>query len=235
MSEITRTQLRNVGVRLRAVEKLYNADLDTQRLSADLLYEVGGILVDLGEVLDSLALEIDQVGYAKEGWFPSFPIATEAKGFKEQMKQFGAALRDKHPGLWAAIERQQPWHDNKWELRHLRRLAKVEGHRKFTPQTRIEETWSTMIAPNGGRVSFTEMGAAGIGVRGTGHGMIYFAGQPVDKRTLQPVPRSTMDTQRTIYVDWLFAELGISVLGTLRALHRIVTEAEADITVTLPT
>ncbi len=235
MSETTRTKLRKAGVRLRIVERLYKADLDTQRLSADLMYEVCALLRDLKDVLDSLAWDVDRFSSAREdGSSPSFPIAIEARGFKEQMRQFGAAIRVEHPAIWASIERQQPWHDNKWELRHLRNLASVDGHRQFSPQTRLEETWSTIIAPNGGRVSFTEMGAAGIGVRGTGHGMVYFVGQSVDRRTLQPSRSARAGAEHTIYVDWLFADLGISVLGTLRALHRIVTEAEADIAATLP-
>lgn len=231
MSRTTRTKLRKAGDHLRTAEALYQAALDAHDPSDDLLYEVGAVISDLRSVLDSLAYEAAELlGIRTEGWSPSFPTWTDRQKFDSHIGKDFPGLRDGHPALWKAIERQQPWHDDRSELRHLRPLAKVEVHRHFVPQVRVERRWNVLTAAGGAQLGYTPMGADGIGVRASG--MVSFNGQPLGSN-LEPLPGSRLGTERVIYLDWLFEDLGVSVLGTLKALHGIVTSAEDAITAAL--
>jgi hypothetical protein len=130
-------------------------------------------------------------------------------------------LAAKKPKIAAAFERHQPYQPEKAELGYLHALARVNKHRDFTPQTRTEHR-RVEAEFAGGSVSWDPAAVSfGSGV--------FIGGVPVSPATQRPVPHPTQTVKDTIYVDWRFRELQVSVLPTLEALARLVRDAVEDV------
>src|SRR6185312_13016340 len=218
MSSRVHVLLDKIDEHLDEVRDHYEEDLTSQELSDELVYAVRQVVQDCQSALDWTATAVRKKYYPRRtGSRPYFPLALEPKAFPELMDKQIKGLRVDHPDIAAAIRKHQPYRKGKEQLGLLKKLARVEKHEDFTPQTR-KVTRRVEARSHQGVVSWDPSAVTfGAGVS--------IGNAPVDPRTQLPVPTRTQTVTQTIYVDWRFVDPDASVLPTLEALGRLVGSA----------
>jgi hypothetical protein len=203
---------------LKTMEELYMRSLHDQNIPALLLMAVKDFLGDLRSSLDYLNAKIPKSGNY-------FPICDHPNDFAARYKGVADSTR-------AALERWQPYNGHTW-FKQFNLLNNKNKHVSLTPQRRIEQRRVTVSHPSGGSVSWGPGVTFGAGVS--------IMGVPIDPRTQMPVPNQAVNTDITIWVDFVFDNSGelsilptnLSVLGFLKESFQKVTAAVQDIEATL--
>jgi hypothetical protein len=124
------------------------------------------------------------------------------------------------PDIRKSIEDRQPWERRYEWLGHLHGLHREQGHNDLTPQTKA---WDAKIEINPDNPNDIRLApGADLPLR-PGESIRVLAGVAGDPPDADPsIPRlKPGDTlQAVFFVDWLFTQLGISVLATLETIQR---------------
>jgi hypothetical protein len=212
---------------IEEIRDLYEQTLAAKAVSDELLYAVHRVVsTDLQPALDRTATAVaNKFGTGTKR--PYFPLVAEPSAFPAALEAQLKGLKAKHPAVADAFERHQPYQPGMAALGYLHALAKVNKHQDFTPQTRVAQRATRFEGPGGARIEL------GHGSPGTGGGE---AGGPASI-TLGPGAEANLgglsireiEPVEVEYVDWLFADLGVSALGTLENLARLIGDAVTDI------
>jgi len=201
----------------------YNSDLESKELSDELVYAIGSVIQDCQRAFDWTATAIRDKFVTKKVRPPYFPLVKEPKEFRAKLEAQLPGLWESAPEVAKAIQRHQPYRKGKTELGYLHKLARVEKHVDFTPQTRRQSSW---IQAGGVGFQFAPR-SEGAGVSFGGE--VAINGVPVDPNTLQPLGGGRNPYIETIYVDWRFVDPSVSVLPTLESLARLTRAAVRDV------
>lgn len=211
---------------ITAVSAMYESSLQKKDVPLPLQAKITGAVVTQRSALEYLATAITE-RYGKQGrrtYYPYCPDPTKWVGrFEAGMPGVAASC----PDIRDAIERHQLFPSKPQWLDHLVKLKNQNHHRQFSPQTRDETRWIEMHTPGGGGVGFTpfQPGKGGVAFGG----QVSMGGVPVDPRTLVPLGGGPKPYTETIYVDWLFTEVGLSVRGVLNEIQAGVRVAVDDV------
>lgn len=218
----------NVGILLDKMDEhvgqldaMYTRDLTAQTVSDELLYLIRSIIQDALSALDWTANEVKERFGTHTARSPYFPVGADRGTFDARLDEQIPGLRMNHSRIADVFERHQPYHPDKTVLSYLHALAKVNKHRDFTPQTRIETRRVRAESVSGGVVEW------GPGV--TFGGNVSISGVPIDPVTQRPIPDPRLRVTETVYIDWLFTDPPVLVRQTLHSLAAVVRVAVEDI------
>jgi len=210
---------------LAKIEAEYQASLNARSIEAALRVDIKNLFENLRSVLDYLAQDI-RAKYCpsakpRERFY--FPILPDPQQFVAKMKQWYPALETRSKALYDYLGSIQPYQSSFEWLGHFNRVNNENKHANLVEQTRVETQQVRASMPGGGSVSWNP-----AGVRfGSG---VFIGGVPVDPSTQMPVPDPSLKVERITWVDFHFADIGISALALMRAstngIAKIVTEAE---------
>ena len=242
---------------LHRLHRIYARNLVSEELPDEAIAAVNTSIRALAGALDKTATEIAQQFDLKNPK-PYFPLTDDPSAFPDLLQANLPGLRDTHSKIADAIERQQPYHDGKGELRYLKQLYRENHHRDFTLQTRQEARSLDLTV--GGRI-LTSMGTQGISIGGAPP----WRGIPTDpdKASIDvpaaAVPKDqfalyTMTTSEdgalevrvngevvatreapenglagTAWIDWHFVDPNVSVVGTLVPLQNLCADACSEV------
>jgi hypothetical protein len=218
MTLFTNTILDEAEEELRQLRAMYGADSQAKVLPGPMLNAGRHLIGDYRSVLDSLANGTKEKFGKKRGaskFSPYFPITPDPAAFVKRFDQDFGTLRADHPEVTAAFEHQQPYQSDRAELRYLPSLYRVNSHRDFTRQDRVERLFRRIEGGKwewGPNVTFDN---------------VSLDGYPIDPVTREPpvgVP-----VIRTLRVHWDSVDPRVPVLATLEALQRIVRAAAEEI------
>lgn len=222
MSSRIHVLLRKIDEHLEEVCEHYEEDLESKELSDELVYAIGAVVQDCQRALDWTASAVKRKYIPKTRWKPYFPLVQESEQFRPELRKQLGDLFDVAPEVAEAIRRHQPYRKGKAVLGYLHKLARVEKHEDFTPQTRA--VTRRVEARNAGGVVSWDPDAVTFGGPG-----VRIGGIPVDPRTQLPVPSPSQIVQEMHYVDWRFVDPPVSVLPTLEDLARLTGAAVRDV------
>ncbi|HEX3041965.1 MAG TPA: hypothetical protein VHP56_07760 [Solirubrobacterales bacterium] len=222
MSSRIHVLLDKIDEHLDEVEEHYEADLASQELSDELVYAIGAVVQDCQRALDWTASAVKRKYVPKRKWKPYFPLVQQPEQFRPELRKQLGDLFEVAPEVAEAIRRHQPYRKGKVVLGYLHKLARVEKHEDFTPQTR-DVTRRVEARSAGGVVSWNP---DAVTFRGPG---VSIGGVPVDPRTQLPVPSPSQTVRETHFVDWRFIDPPVSVLPTLEELARLTGAAVRDV------
>lgn len=192
----------------------YQASLRGKSIDDGLKVRVKRILENLRSALDycahSLCSSFCTCGAS--GARVYFPIADKSArptDFPSVVGKKILGLPKAAPSIVTLLSTFQAFHssDNDW-LPDLATLCNENKHEQLTPQTRTEIE-SIVVESGTGTVSWNPKAVrfeAGVSI----------CGVPVDPGTQMPVPSNTQSVKREVWVDFQFADTGISVLPFLR-------------------
>lgn len=208
---------------LRAVELEYRDSLHKKAISADLRIDIKNLCENLRSALDYLAQDIreEHCPAAKKARF-YFPILPDRNQFEARMEEWFPGLRKVAPALWTLLESVQPYQQGYEWLGHFNRVNTENKHGQLVEQTRLETPRVNVTTPGGGQVSWDPRAVRfGSGV--------FVGGVPVDPRTQLPVPHPSIQVEQIVWVDFVFADLGVSALALSQAALAGVTKIAADV------
>lgn len=192
---------------LTTVRNLYEATLEKKDASP-LQVLIKNILENQRSALDYMARAIVE-RYGKSGGKVYYPMARHPNEFPNLFERNMPGVNALRPDLRNAIKHRQPFRPGYDWLGYLSTLTNENKHKRLTPQTQMQgRKWHT--GPGGGvlqvgeRLLWLEGGTYVLG-----DSQLDFHGKPVQAYGIR----------ETRYVDWLFADLGISVIGTLDRIH----------------
>jgi hypothetical protein len=207
--------LRKIDDGVAKVRAEYEANLAAKEVSDELLYEVRHVILDCHSALGHTATAVKDKYFPAGKWDPYFPVWDTPERFTAGIDRQIPGLRTNHPKVAAAFERHQPYQPEHAELGYLPMLNRVNDHRDFTPQERSEQRTTRFEFPGGAMIEMGEGASITMGpgadIRGGGTSI----------REVQP--------KQMVYIDWLFVDPPVSVLGTLEALARLVRATVQDI------
>lgn len=191
------------------IEGIYEQSLTThapERVKA----KVKTVVEHYRSALDYLAVAITTAYGKQTKGVVYYPFARDDAMFEREIDQKMPGVRISRQDIADEIRSVQPY--NRDWLRTLNKLARHNKHNTLTPQARTED-----VRRESGGVSWTPEGVTfGDGV--------FINGERVD-----PITQRTPSTREVTYVDWLFEDLQLSVLGTLRTIRSELPQAVAAI------
>jgi hypothetical protein len=222
-----RAPLRKAQRDLDGLLPLYEQTLAAKEVSADLQAEIKSILDNQRTPLDYIARElVDRFGQARSGAKVYYPSAPKQSDFASQMRGWMPGVAAHRPDIAAVIGGHQPFQPNHEWMGWLWFLANENKHEMLSPQTRAE-TRRVRAQGQAGTVEYAPYTPASGGVKfGPG---VSIGGVPVDPATQRPVPHPSLDVTEMIYVNWLFTDLGLPVITTLRAMQNGVATVVSDL------
>jgi len=226
MEEIT-ALLRKAQRDLDGLHPLYKQSLAAKAISIELKLEIKSILENQRSLLDYLAREIvSRFGNQRPNAKVYYPSAPRQADFASQMNGWMPGVAESRPDIVAAIERHQKFQpDHEW-MEWLWMLATENKHERLSAQTRME-TWRVTAQGNSGSIDYVPYTPETGGVIfGPG---VSIGGVPVNPATQRPVPHPSQTVTEIIFVDWLFADLKLSVLAVVEAIQAGVHSALDDI------
>lgn len=230
MSSRVHVLLRKIDEHLDEVRDHYEEDLASKELSDELVYAIRAVIQDCQSALDWTATAVKKQCGGKGKWKPYFPLVSESSAFPAAMEKQIPGLIGSHPDVAKAFRRHQPYRKGKAELGCLHKLARVEKHEDFTPQTRHQQRWVESSDSTGGiRFKVGPDSTDGSGVFIAPGATMNWRGRSLDPRTLEPLDGGPKPYDETIYVDWRFVDPDVPVLPTLEALGRLVASAVNDV------
>jgi hypothetical protein len=208
---------------LEVVERDYRDSLHRKVVSADLRIDIKNLCENLRSALDYLAQDIRErhCSAAKKARF-YFPILPDRKQFEARMEEWFPGLGKVAPALWTLLESLQPYQQGYEWLNHFNRVNTENKHGQLVEQTRVETPRVTVTTPGGGQVSWDPRAVR------FGNG-VFVGGVPVDPHTQLPVPHPSIQVEKVVWVDFVFAGLGVSALALLQTALDGVTKITADV------
>ncbi len=193
------------------VEEEYNKSLHSKRVSDTLRIDIKNLCGNLRSVLDYLASDIRETHCpnAKTNARFYFPVLPDRAQFESRMAQWFPDLKTSAHDVWNYLESIQPYHDRCEWLGHINRVNNENKHDTLVEQTRTETERVTVTTNGGGKVSWTP-GSVRFG-KG-----VFIGGVPVDPNTQLPVSHPSQMVERVVWVDFRFADIGVSALALLR-------------------
>lgn len=221
--------LRGVQVDLKAAVKafndlpeLYRRDLEAEEISDEVIERVGIVARNLNAVLDKTANGV-QTKFYKRSTRTYYPLVAEEQDFEAALEKSIKGLRADHPAIADAIRAHQPF--NRPVLNNLKPLYREFAHHDFVMQRRQETSGTTTFAIGG-------FAAISIGPDGLQIGGSAWRGFPIkDGKVRRPDNPSMqeMSLSEGTFVDWLFVDPPVSVLGTLKPLITACGQAAYDV------
>jgi hypothetical protein len=226
-------------------------DLEAGELSDEAIGAVNTAIRSLEGALGKVANAI-HAEFATRKATPYFPIARNPAEFPERLESNLPGVQASHPEIAEAIERQQPYHEGQEKLALLKQLYRENHHHNFTLQTRHEARSFDLTVGGKLLMALDSRGASiggapiwrGLCVKPTevsidipeelfpkdeaahvvmsydkGLATVYINAEPVLQRRYED-SRAGSD-----WIDWHFAEIDASVLGTLLPLHNLCQKA----------
>ena len=215
--------LKKAEAQLRAVETEYNRSLHAKVIEAELRIDIKNLCENMRSALDYLAHDIRErfCPPASPGDRFYFPILPDKKSFESRIDQWFPGLRQVAPAVVAALEAVQPFQTGQEWLGQFNRVNIENKHGDLIEQTRVERQETRVTGQGGGQVSWTSGVTFGAGVS--------VMGVPIDPRTQLPIPHPSIKVERITWVDFQFADIGVSALGLLKKTLLGVRSIEAAI------
>ncbi len=223
---------------LREIEGIYQRSLAEKDPGQNLRARIKGFLENERSSLDYLAVRITAAYGSKNASNVYYPLAPAPTEFDRLIDKNMPGVRLSKPEIGEALKQYQPY-TRSW-LGKLNRLTRENKHNDLSAQTRTSRarrevrgsggvvSWDPRSVRFGGsRIEFGPGGGISFGPGGGiefGQSGVYIMGEQVD-----PVTQRTPSTIDVIYVDWLFSDLNVSVLGTLREFATEVPKAINEI------
>jgi len=212
--------LDKAGNQIRDLEGKYKKSLNAQSIEPALRVEIKNTCENLRSVLDYLAADIRErycpKASPKDHFY--FPILPDRKTFDSRMNQWFPGINKAIPSIITVLEAVQPYQPGYEWLGQFNRVNNENKHGDLVEQTRVEAP-EIKVTGHGGQVSWNSGVTFGRGVS--------VMGVPIDPRTQLPIPDPSIKVERTIWVDFLFADIGVSALGLLKqALSGIASIVE---------
>lgn len=199
---------------LETVRALYDDSLQKKKVPPRLKVTIKNLLENQRSALEYLARQITEKHGNKGSAYVYWPVAPTATKFDATMDQKMPGVRKAKKGIATAVGKYQRYQPGCEWLGHLVTLTNENKHQRLTAQTRTETRRRSV---GGGAVSWDPSAVTfGSGV--------WLAGEPVN-----PVTQRTASTVETIYVDWLFDDLGVSALRTLEEIQTKLVPAVHDV------
>jgi hypothetical protein len=194
---------------LNGIRAEYDRSLHAQQIEPGLKIDIKNMCENLRSVLDYIAHDIREkhcpTANPKDRFY--FPILPDAQTFAKQANQWFPGLSSACPGVWAVLESIQPYQAGYEWLGRFNRLNNENKHGNLVEQTR-KETHRITASTSGGSVSWDPKSVRfGAGVS--------IGGVPVDPATQMPVPHPSQKVERIVWVDFQFADIGVSALSLL--------------------
>lgn len=212
-------QLKRAKELLPKIEQDYQNSLHKKEIDEDLKLDIQTYCGHLRAILDYLSKDIVETycpNFKKiEKKRIYFPIFGDSTSFKNTMTNKYPELDINCKDLYDYLESIQPYQkdENKW-LTQFNRVNNENKHNDLVAQTRTETRTVKVTGQGGGSVRW------GPGVK-FGRG-VSVMGVPIDPRTQMPVPSNQVKTEVTIWVDFKFDDINVSVLALLkRTLLRV--------------
>jgi len=207
---------------LRAIEAEYDASLRKKAIAPALKVDIKNFFENLRSVLDYLAHEIrESDGVHADGADRFyFPIAQDDSQLAGMLEKWFPGLKERRPALYSFIQSVQPYAEAAGWLGQFNRVNNDNKHGDLVEQTRVETEQVEVTSAGGGKVTWNPAGVhfgAGVQIHGV----------PIDPHTQLPVPNRTIQTTRTIWVDFRFAGVDVSALVFMRQAItgvRLITE-----------
>lgn len=216
---------------------MYQETLEAKKVPPRLRTRIKNVVEAQRSALEYLAHQLHQGLGTQKGRNSYFPIVNDPDDFLEDFDRLLPGVAKKAPGVRTVIRSRQPFQPGYAWLDHLAMLTNENKHRKLSPQTKTETRLTETTSPGGGRLDYTDGvtfhpsgggisfgpggsisfgpgGSIELGPQGTSLG-----GVPVDPVTQRPIPVPGGRVQRTIYVDWLFADPARPALETLEEIQ----------------
>lgn len=196
---------------LREVEVKYQSSLTAKSVSPALKVKIKNLCENLRSVLDYLAHDIRETkcSQPKENDRFYFPILPNKRQFESRMREWFPGLDSAAPDLWSYLESIQPYHGAQTEwLGQLNSVNNENKHSALIEQTRTE-TERIRATSSGGSVEWSPQNVR------FGNG-VSILGVPVDPSTQLPVPDTSIEVKRIVWVDFHFEGIGKSALGLLK-------------------
>jgi hypothetical protein len=136
-----------------------------------------------------------------------FPILPDSKTFADRVQKWFPGLNKTCPPLWNLLESIQPYQVGQEWLGKFNRVNNENKHGDLVEQTRTE-THRITAKSEGSSVSWDPSAVtfrAGISIMGV----------PVNPETQMPLPHSSQTIEKKIWVDFRFADIGVSALWLL--------------------
>jgi hypothetical protein len=192
---------------LKAIHAEYDRSLHAQQIEPALKIDVKS--ENLRSALDYIAHDIREkhcpAANPKDRFY--FPILPDAQTFSKQASQWFPGLAAASPALWNLLESIQPYQPGHEWIGRFNRLNNENKHGNLVEQTRKETLRITASNP-AGSVSWDP---ASVRFRPG----VFIGGVPVNPATQMPVPHPSQTVERLIWVDFQFADIGVSALSLL--------------------
>lgn len=197
---------------LPKIEEEYNNSLHSKSIDEELKLDIQTFCGHLRSALDYLAKDIAETHCpnAKPKDRLYFPITSDITLFQKMMQKSYPDLETNNKTTYDLLESIQPYQNdnNKW-LTQFNKVNNENKHNDLVEQTRTEtKTVEVKGNQGGGSVSWGSGVTFGSGVS--------VMGVPIDPRTQMPVPNNTTTTTVTLWVDFKFDGINVSVLALLK-------------------
>lgn len=185
------------------LKKDYEAALHAKQISEEIKIDIKNIFENLRSALDYLAHDISEHLATSKPKILYFPIRHSLAEFTATMAKDYPGVEGNNTDIYSILEQVQPY--NKPWLGNFNKLNNNNKHQKLVEQTRTESRHVSVTSHgSGGGVSW------GPGV--TFGGNISVMGVPIDPYTQLPVPNNQVKTEITIWINFIFEDIGESVL-----------------------
>lgn len=194
---------------LKAIRTEYDQSLNAQQIAPALKIDIKNLCENLRSALDYIAHDIREkhcpAANPRDRFY--FPILPDAQAFARQANQWFPGLAAACPAVWTLLENIQPYQPGYQWLGRFNRLNNENKHGNLVEQTR-QEVHRITATSSGSSVSWDPASVRfGAGV--------YIGGVPVNPATQMPVPHQSQTVERAIWVDFQFADIGVSALSLL--------------------
>lgn len=222
-SESIKALLVRAGDQIQKIEAEYQKSLHAQVVDPELRVDIKNACENLRSALDYVARDIRErycsAAPANARFY--FPILPDQQTFDSRLDEWFPGLRQVAPKIVASLEARQPFKAGREWIGQFNQVNNENKHGDLVEQTRSEHVRTTVTGTGGGQVSWGPGVTFGSGVS--------IMGVPVDPRTQLPVPHPSVKVERMTWVDFQFADIGISALGLLKATLAGVREIEEEI------
>ncbi len=159
-----------------------------------------------------------------------FPVKFSEKKFNTFLKNTFPKLEENNPQIIKIIKGVQPFlPDNPEWYVTFNSLVNKNKHRYLTPQTKEQKTMIRMFDEKGKTLSHFEHG----GIRANNSFDIKVDGADWDQNNQLPIPNKNLGYEATTWIRFIFTELGLDVLQTLKEIQlkaeQIINELEIAI------
>ncbi len=227
--------LEEADYQLQEIEELYLRSLHNKELPNRLLVKIKNFLENVKSPLDYSAnyifdtccvQHIDPKKLSTKKRNCVFPIKPTSKDFNETIdSRVFEGLRAEREDIVLLLEKYQPYQHSMIWIGHLNKLVNPNKHIDLSPQTRVQSNHIRTFDKRGRTLSSFPQGAIHIEncVNVTVDGM------PWDQVNQVPIPIPGRGVEITSWIGFIFSDLKIPVLPSLKSFHTGVTSIIRDI------